>query len=158
MQKRVEKSEKGRIFVGNLPLWIKEKEVAEFFRQFGAIKNVILTKGNNGNEKNMGFGFVIYEGPKAEEAAIKALDFDGVEFHGRVLTVKLDDGRNDEGQKRYTWHEGREGAVKEFKKVLETQPEDWQAVVWAYERIKKVICLLGIVHYLKCLIDQVLDT
>uniref|UniRef100_M1BF75 Pentatricopeptide repeat-containing protein n=1 Tax=Solanum tuberosum TaxID=4113 RepID=M1BF75_SOLTU len=144
MQKRVENKEKGRIFVGNLPLWIKEEEVAEFFRQFGAIKNVILIKGNSGNEKNMGFGFLKYEGPIAEKAAMKAVEFDGVEFHGRVLTVKLDDGRRlkEKIEERNMWHEAMEGSGRDFKKVLETQPENWQAVVWAFERIKKVLCLL----------------
>lgn len=137
--------------MGNLPLWIKEEEVAEFFRQFGAIKNVILIKGNSGNEKILGFGFVIYEGPIAEKAAMKALEFDGVEFHGRILTVKLDDGRrlkekiedrNDDEQNRYTWHEARGGSGRDFRNVLETQTENWQAVVRAFERIKKVLCLL----------------
>lgn len=155
---RSEFIEKGKIFVGNLPLRIKKNEVAEFFRQFGPIKNVILIKGFDETERNMGFGFVIYGGPTAEKAAMKAVEFDGVEFHGRVLTVKLDDGRRlkekteermrwvvgkEEGQLHRTkWHEEREGSRREFRKVIETQPESWQAVVTAFERIKKVGSLL----------------
>ncbi|MCD9558544.1 hypothetical protein HAX54_015947 [Datura stramonium] len=92
MQKSSEFREKGKIFIGNLPLWVKKKELAEFFRQFGPIKNVILIKGHHETEMNKGFGFVIYGGSTAEKAAMKAVEFDGVEFHGRVLTVKLDDG------------------------------------------------------------------
>ncbi|KAK6156245.1 hypothetical protein DH2020_010493 [Rehmannia glutinosa] len=153
-EKEVEFREKGKIFVGNLPLWIKKHEVAEFFRQFGPIKNVILIKGHDDLERNMGFGFVIYSGHTAEKAAMQAVEFDGVEFHGRVLTVKLDNGKRmkgkyaerarwvevkdgDEGDYRSKWHEEREGSRKEFRKVLESQPENWQAVVRAFDRIKK---------------------
>lgn len=150
---RSEFVEKGKIFVGNLPLWIKKKEVAEFFRQFGPIKNVILVKGHDDIERNMGFGFVIYGGSTAEKSAMKAVEFDGVEFHGRVLTVKLDDGRRLKGKMeervrwvqgkegedyRSKWHEEREWSRRELRKVIETEPENWQAVVRAFERINKV--------------------
>lgn len=132
----------------------------EFFRQFGPIKNVILIKGYNNFEKNVGFGFVIYDGPAAEKSAMKAVEFDGVEFHGRVLTVKLDDGRrlknkaevrarwvagNNGEEFRSTWHKEREWHRREFRKAVETQPENWQAVVSAFERIKKVLCYLRFV-------------
>ncbi|KAL0401427.1 UNVERIFIED_CONTAM: Pentatricopeptide repeat-containing protein, chloroplastic [Sesamum latifolium] len=154
-EKEVEFREQGKIFVGNLPLWIKKKEVAEFFRQFGPIKNVILIKGHDDLERNMGFGFVIYSGHTAEKAAMKAVEFDGIEFHGRVLTVKLDNGKRMKGKRaerarwvegegedgesyKSKWHEEREGSRREFRRVLESQPESWQMVVQAFERIKKV--------------------
>lgn len=139
--------------MGNLPYWIKKHEVSEFFRQFGPVKNVILIKGHNETERNAGFGFIIYDGPTAVKSAAKAVEFDGMEFHGRVLTVKLDDGKRLKGKSeerkrwmegedgeeyRSKWHEEREGSRKAFRKVLETQPENWQAVVSAFERIKKV--------------------
>ena len=144
----------GKIFVGNLPLWVKKPEVAAFFRQFGPIKNVILIKGHDDLERNLGYGFVVYDEPTAEKSAMKAVEFDGVEFHGRVLTVKLDDGRRlktraaererwvEEGldgrEHRSEWHSERDDSRKEFRKVLESQPENWQAVVRAFEKIKKV--------------------
>lgn len=143
----------GKIFVGNLPLWVKKPEVNEFFRQFGPIKNVILIRGHEDLDRNLGYGFVIYDGVTAEKSAMKAVEFDGVEFHGRVLTVKLDDGRRlkmraaererwveegvDGGDYRSEWHAEREDFRKGFRKVLESHPEDWQAVVRAFERIKK---------------------
>lgn len=145
--------QKGKIFVGNLPNWIKKSEFTEFFRQFGPIKNVILIKGYNEFEKNMGFGFVIYDGPVAEKSALKAVEFDGVEFHGRVLTVKLDDGKRlklkkeqrvrwvegvDEEEFSSKWHKERDKDRREFRKTVETHPENWQAVVSAFEKIKKV--------------------
>ncbi|CAH1445625.1 unnamed protein product [Lactuca virosa] len=56
----------------------------------------------------MGFGFVIYGGTTAENSAMKAVEFDGMEFHGRVLTVKLDDGRRmkEKSADRARWIEG----------------------------------------------------
>lgn len=147
--------QEGKIFVGNLPTWIKKNEVAEFFRQFGPIKDVILIKGHDDPERNVGFGFIIYGGSTAASSALKSVEFDGVEFHGRILTVKLDDGRrlktrseerdrwlagSDEVEYRSTWHEEREFSRKEFRKVLETEPENWQCVVRSFERINKVQC------------------
>ncbi|CAN6444939.1 unnamed protein product [Victoria cruziana] len=144
--------EEGKIFVGNLPLWVKKHEVAEFFRQFGPLKNVILIKDHDDSEKNMGYCFVIYGGPTAPNSATKAVEFDGVEFHGRILTVKLDDGRrlkarsaerskwlegSDSRDYRSKWHEDRHNSGKEFRRVLDTEPENWQGVVSAFQKIKK---------------------
>ncbi|KAL6518298.1 hypothetical protein OROMI_033999 [Orobanche minor] len=108
-EKEVEFRETGKIFVGNLPLWIRKHEVTEFFRQFGPIKNVILIKGHDDLERNMGFGFVKYSGHTADKAAMKAVEFDGVEFHGRVLTVKLDNGKRikNKGGERAMWVDGK---------------------------------------------------
>ncbi|KAL5976477.1 hypothetical protein ACLOJK_020810 [Asimina triloba] len=146
--------QEGKLFVGNLPLWIKKNQIAEFFRQFGPVKNVVLIKGHDDAERNVGYCFVLYGGPTAASAAAKAVEFDGVEFHGRVLTVRLDDGRRlkaraeersrwvageggSEKEHRSKWHEERELSCKEFRRVLETEPENWQAVVSAFERVKK---------------------
>lgn len=137
--------------MGNLPLWIKKNEIVEFFRQFGPLKNVVLIKGHEDPERNVGYCFVIYDGPTADEAAVRAVEFDGVEFHGRVLTVRLDDGsrmraRVEERAKllagvkrdfRSKWHEERDAACRRFRSVLDTEPESWQDVVSAFERISK---------------------
>lgn len=119
-----------------------------------------MIKGHHETDRNAGFAFVIYDGEAeaADKAAMRAVEFDGVEFHGRVLTVKLDDGKRtreksqerarwlegngDKGEYPSTWHEERDGSRKGFQKVLETQPENWQAVVTAFEKIKKVYHLL----------------
>lgn len=158
----VEFRQEGKIFVGNLPKWVKKREVADFFRQFGPIKNVILIKGYNSVQRNAGYGFVLYGGSAADKSAMKAVEFDGIEFHGRVLTVKLDDGRRlkekMEGRASWVegydlvehpskWHEERETSRLDFKKVLETEPENWQAVVQSFERINKVKDSLIFVHF-----------
>lgn len=152
-RREVQFRQEGKIFVGNLPNWIKKHEVQQFFRQFGPVNNVILIKGHDTTKRNAGYGFVIYDGSTAAKSAMKAVEFDGVEFHGRVLTVKLDDGRrlkekayerakwmegDDSVEFRSQWHEERDKARKSFRMVIETEPEDWQAVVSAFERIKKV--------------------
>lgn len=144
--------QKGKIFVGNLPLWIKKNEIAEFFRQFGPVKNVVLIRGHEDPGRNIGYCFLIYGGPTAEEAAGRAVEFDGIEFHGRVLTVRLDNGsrlraRAEErakclaGEKREfrsKWHEERDVACRRFRMVLDTEPENWQAVISSFEKISKV--------------------
>jgi hypothetical protein len=98
---------------------------------------------------------VIYGGADAMAAksAMKAVEFDGMEFHGRVLTVRLDDGRRlkekSEERARYLegfdgveylskWHEERESSRRSFREVLDSEPENWQAVVQSFERVKKV--------------------
>ncbi|CAA2989490.1 Hypothetical predicted protein [Olea europaea subsp. europaea] len=93
-------------------------------------------------------------GPTVEQDAMNTVEFNGIEFHGGLLTVKIDDGRRmkakTEGRARWVegkegngdeykskWHEEREGSTREFRKDLETHPENWQAVVRMFERIKK---------------------
>lgn len=138
--------------MGNLPNWVKKNEVSDLFRQFGPIKSVILIKGHSSTERNAGFGFVIYGGKTAAKSATKAVEFDGMEFHGRVLTVKLDDGSrlkdkteertrwlegHDSVEYQSQWHKERENSRKALRKVMDTEPENWQAVVRFFERIKK---------------------
>ncbi|RRT73078.1 hypothetical protein B296_00028043, partial [Ensete ventricosum] len=140
---------KGKIFVGNLPKWIRKNEIAEFFRQFGPLKKVELIRGHDDPERNVGYCFLLYGGPTAEDSAARAVEFDGVEFHGRVLTVRLDDGGQVRARKeekarwvagsngreyRSKWHEERGNASVRFMKVLDTKPEDWQTVVCNFAR------------------------
>jgi len=144
---------KGKVFVGNLPLWARKPEIADFFRQFGPLEKVELVRGHDDPERNVGFCFLYYGGDDPEAAAERAVEVDGVEFRGKSLTVRLDDGRKgraraeerarwvEAGERREAlspWHKGREEACREFRRVLESRPENWQAVVSAFERIPKV--------------------
>lgn len=150
--------QKGKVFVGNLPLWAKKPEITEFFRQFGPLEKVELVRGHDDPERNVGFCFLYYGGDDPESAAERAVEVDGVEFRGKSLTVRLDDGRKgrvraeerarwvEHGgrrEPRSPWHKGREEACREFRRVLESQPENWQAVVSAFERIPKVASLMA---------------
>eukprot|EP00252_Welwitschia_mirabilis_P004067 TRINITY_DN1423_c0_g1_i3.p1 TRINITY_DN1423_c0_g1~~TRINITY_DN1423_c0_g1_i3.p1 ORF type:complete len:901 (+),score=161.52 TRINITY_DN1423_c0_g1_i3:50-2752(+) len=144
--------EKGKVFVGNLPVRATKREIAEYFRQFGPLKSVILIRAHNDPQKNAGFGFVIYGGPSAEEWAMKAVEFDGAEFQGRALTIKLDNGQRrkvllahrrkwieggDSCHFRSSWHEERFNASNHFRKILETHPDNWQMIVDAFCKINK---------------------
>ncbi|KAK2969345.1 hypothetical protein RJ640_027587 [Escallonia rubra] len=113
---KVEYRQEGKIFVKNLPLWIKKNDVAKFLKQFGPIKNVIIIRSHGDIQQNKGFGFVIYDGSVAARSAMKAVEFDRVEFHRRVLTVKLDDGRimRAKAEERAMWVEGGEDGVVEY--------------------------------------------
>jgi len=149
--------QKGKVFVGNLPLWAGKPEITEFFRQFGPLEKVELVRGHDDPERNVGFCFLYYGGDDPEAAAGRAVEVDGVEFRGKSLTVRLDDGRKGRAraeerarwveagvarEARSPWHKGREDACREFRRVLESRPEDWQAVVSAFERIPKVVASL----------------
>lgn len=77
---------------------------------------------------------------------------DDMQFHGKVLTVKLVDGRRLKGKMererwiegddgveyRSKWHEERERLRKEFRKVVETEQENWQAVVEAFQKMNNL--------------------
>ncbi|KAK2989810.1 hypothetical protein RJ640_021979 [Escallonia rubra] len=84
--------------------------------QFGPIKNVILIRGHDDIQRHMGFGFVIYDCPVTAKSVKKAVEFDEVEFDGRVLTMKLDDGRRmrAKAEERARWVEGGEDGVVEY--------------------------------------------
>ncbi|XP_042415670.1 pentatricopeptide repeat-containing protein At5g04810, chloroplastic-like isoform X1 [Zingiber officinale] len=143
---------KGKIFVGNLPRWVKKNAIVEFFRQFGPVEKCELITAHDDPERNMGYCFLLYGGPTAEDSAVRAVEFDGVEFHGRVLTVRLDDGSQQRARKeeKMNWvagsdrreyksklHAERGNARNIFVKVLDTKLEDWQAVVSACDKIPK---------------------
>ncbi|KAG6488420.1 hypothetical protein ZIOFF_049663 [Zingiber officinale] len=144
---------KGKIFVGNLPRWAKKNEIVEFFSQFGPVEKCELIRAHDDPERNMGYCFLLYGSPTAEDSAVRAVEFDGVEFHGKVLTVRLDDGSQQRARKeekmnwvagsdrreyKSKWHVERGNASNRFVKVLDTKPEDWQAVVSAFDKIPKI--------------------
>ena len=84
--------QKGKVFVGNLPLRARKSDVAEFFRQFGPLDKVELVRAHDDPERNAGFCFLYYD-DSAASMAERAAEVDGVDFRGRSLTVRLDDGR-----------------------------------------------------------------
>lgn len=115
-------------------------------------------RGHDDPERNVGFCFLYYGGDDADAAAERAVEVDGVDFRGRSLTVRLDDGRKgraraeqrarwvNDGRRREPrspWHEGRDEACREFRRVVESRPDNWQAVVSAFERIPKVWLLIS---------------
>lgn len=53
----LELRDKTKIFVGNLPLWVKKEEICRFFRQFGPLKKVELIRGHDTPVRNVGYFF-----------------------------------------------------------------------------------------------------
>ena len=58
-----------RLFVKNFPLTTTEKQLIDFFQQFGEIENAKLIKDANGASK--GFGFVCFKTKESAQQAIK---------------------------------------------------------------------------------------
>lgn len=144
--------ELGKIFVGNLPYHIKNEAVRSFFTQFGPVRDVICIRSYTDPEKNRGFCFVFFGGSDPNAAAMRAAAFDGVEFHGNPLRVKLDDGRRERERReererwvksggdrefRSEWHQEREEASSHFRRLIEFGPHDTRKVVAAFGKIEK---------------------
>jgi len=73
-----------KIYVGNLPFNIGQKELGELFAQFGEISEaVVISDKYSGRSK--GFGFVTFADDAAAQKAIA--DMDGKEIEGRPLKV-----------------------------------------------------------------------
>lgn len=97
----------GKIFIGNLPYHIKREPIKTFFSQCGPVRDIIFIRSHTDPEKNRGYCFLFFGGPDPNGAAVRAAEFDGVEFHGKTLRIKLDDGRweRDRRGERERWVE-----------------------------------------------------
>ena len=74
-----------QLYVGNLSYRVRERNLSEFFSQFGAVNEVRVVK-NRGTGRSKGFGFVTF---KTAKQANKALRSHGESFHGRSLVVRI---------------------------------------------------------------------
>ena len=102
----------GKVFVGNLPYHIKREAVKEFFSQCGPVRDIIFIRSHSDPEKNKGYCFLFFGGSDPNASAIRAADLDGAEFFGKLLRVRIDDGRweRDRREQRERWIES--GAVR----------------------------------------------
>ncbi|KAG0573594.1 hypothetical protein KC19_VG191800 [Ceratodon purpureus] len=140
----------GKIFVGNLPYHVKREAVKEYFSQCGPVSDIIFIRSHSDPEKNKGYCFLFFGGPNPPAAAVRAADLDGAEFLGKLLRVIIDDGRWERDRRRQRerwvesgperepqseWHEEREKASNDFRKLVEDQPKDVRKVVAAFKRI-----------------------
>ena len=74
-----------QLYVGNLSYRVRERNLSEYFSQFGAVNEVRVVK-NRGTGRSKGFGFVTF---KTAKQANKALRSHGESFHGRSLVVRI---------------------------------------------------------------------
>ena len=81
-----------KIYVGNLPYSIRDKELEALFTPFGDVSsaNVIIERETN---RSKGFGFV--EMPKKEDAEKAMVELNGKEVNGRTLKVNEAKPRED---------------------------------------------------------------
>lgn len=83
-------SRDNRVFVGNLPLDIRERELDDLFYKYGRIRDIVIKKPSN----PPAYAFITYSDHRdAEEAVYRR---DGYEFAGRRIRVELSKARNDD--------------------------------------------------------------
>src|SRR3989338_3479599 len=73
-----------KVYVGNLPFSVTDKDLNEMFVQFGQITEAVLIK-DEFSGRSKGFGFVTFADKASGEKAIA--DMNGKDMQGRALTV-----------------------------------------------------------------------
>ncbi|XP_048530296.1 pentatricopeptide repeat-containing protein At5g04810, chloroplastic-like [Triticum urartu] len=112
------------------------------------LDKVELVRTHDDPELNAGFCFLYIHGHRARDGARgegRRGVLPGHVAHGaaRRREEGVEDRARwvDHGQGKEApspWHHGRDEACCEFRRVVESRPEDWQAIVSAFERIPKV--------------------
>ena len=73
-----------KVYVGNLPYSVRDKELTELFSSFGEISEaIVIVEKYSGRSK--GFGFVTFADDVSAEKAIAEMN--GKEVQGRALKV-----------------------------------------------------------------------
>jgi len=90
-------SDRQQLFVGNLPLNITERELKEFFEQYGKVEELrINTKSGGGKLPN--FGFVVFESPDTVKKILQIKMTDGIKYNGEHrLNVEEKKARGGDG-------------------------------------------------------------
>lgn len=75
-----------RVYVGNLPLDIRERELEELFDKYGRIRDIVVKGRQGDNPQRTCFAFVEYEDRRDAEDAVHYRD--RYDFHGFRLRVE----------------------------------------------------------------------
>jgi len=78
------KTEEGKLYIGGIPLYLKEDDIRKICEAFGFLKFFNCVKDHEGNHK--GYCFIEYLDPKATEKALKGLE--GLEIGDKKLRVQ----------------------------------------------------------------------
>jgi arginine/serine-rich splicing factor 4/5/6 len=108
----------GRIYIGNLPSRATERDVEDFFRGYGKIRDVILKSG---------FGFVEFDDNRDAADAVEELN--GREMLGDRVKIELSrrGGRDDRdrggrgGGDRYDRDRGRQNKREKYGPPIQTR-------------------------------------
>ncbi len=73
-----------KVYAGNLPFSITDKDLAAMFEQFGQITEAVVIK-DKFSGRSKGFGFVTFAEKASGEKAIAEMN--GKDMQGRALTV-----------------------------------------------------------------------
>jgi len=108
-----------RVYLGRIPLDIKEREIEKFFKNYGTVKNV-----------NIKTGFAFLEFDDKRDAEDAAYDLDGKEFLGGRVAVEIAKGIDRRVERDRNGSYGREygggsssrgGGRSEFERPYNTQ-------------------------------------
>lgn len=108
-----------RVYLGRIPLDIKEREVEKFFKNYGTVKNVNIKTG---------FAFLEFDDKRDAEDAV--YDLDGKEFLGGRVAVEIAKGIDRRLERDRNGSYGREygggsssrgGGRSEFERPYNTQ-------------------------------------
>ena len=86
-----------RLFVGNLPYSVGERELEAAFAEYGTVVSSIVIRDDESG-RSRGFGFIEMETDEMAESAAGALD--GSEIDGRRLRVNLAHPKKNNHQRR----------------------------------------------------------
>ena len=89
------------IYVGNLPYSITEKDVAEFFGQFGNPLSIRIPEDFQTKMKK-GYAFITFD---SEAGAKKALQSDGIKYYERRLKISIAEKKPEIEEKRLKGNE-----------------------------------------------------
>ena len=73
-----------KVYVGNLPFGVEDKELQELFSPYGEISEAVVIKDKYSG-RSKGFGFVTFVDEAAAKKAIAEMN--GKEIQGRALKV-----------------------------------------------------------------------
>ncbi len=85
------------IYIGNLSYQVNEEDLTEVFKDYGAVKSVVIPKDRE-TGRVRGFAFVEMEENSQEDKAIEELD--GAEWMNRQLRVNKARPREDKDNRR----------------------------------------------------------
>lgn len=136
-----------KVFVGRLPLCVKEIELKEIFEPYGEIYKCYMPKRSFRGDvrRHMGVGFIIY---KKEEDALKAVqEKNQTELHGKFIQVKIaqppskDSWKNNPKGSRYD-EQGRKLHIGNIP--VETKDRDLKGMFEEFGEIEE--CYIPLTH------------
>jgi len=111
-----------KIFVGNLPENTSEKELQDFFGQFGEIRGRIRLPIDRNTGKLRRIAFITF---KDSAGAEKAIASNGIDFKMKILRIKLAEEKSAEDQlQRILKERSKDDIKRDLKKFTKVAGKD----------------------------------